>query len=69
MHRTLLMVNDPGLLRPIVIDVFRVKSDKQHQYDLPFYYMGHFMSTTYDYDAKTTSRNPLGLKMVISIFG
>ena len=62
MHRTLLMVNDPGLLRPVVIDVFRVKSDKQHQYDLPFYYMGHFMSTTYDYDAKTTSRNPLGLK-------
>ncbi|MFZ2322386.1 MAG: heparinase II/III family protein [Ignavibacteriaceae bacterium] len=62
MHRTLLMVNDPGLLRPVVIDVFSVKSDKRHQYDLPFYYLGHFISTTYNYDAKTNLRKPLGLK-------
>ena len=62
MHRTLLMVNDPGLLRPVVIDVFRVKSEKEHQYDLPFYYMGHFISTTYDYNPFTTLRKPLGSK-------
>ncbi|OGU81106.1 MAG: hypothetical protein A2W11_08925 [Ignavibacteria bacterium RBG_16_35_7] len=62
MHRTLLMVNDPGLLRPVVIDVFRVKSDRQHQYDLPYYYMGHFISTTYEYNPHITLRKPLGSK-------
>ena len=62
MHRTLLMVNDPGFIRPVVLDVFQVNSEKSHQYDLPFYYMGHFLSTSYAYNPFITERKVLGKK-------
>jgi len=62
MHRTLLMVNDPGFIRPVIIDVFQVNSDKSHQYDLPYYYMGHFISTSYKYHPFITERKVLGKK-------
>jgi len=60
MHRTFLMVNDPGFIRPVVIDIFQVSAEKTHQYDLPFYYMGHFISTSYDYKPFITERKVIG---------
>jgi len=59
MHRTLAMLNDKSFSKPIVIDVFRVESNKEHQYDLPFYYMGQFISTNFKYIAFTADLSPL----------
>lgn len=60
MHRTMVMVNDEEFLRPVIIDVFKLDSDEKHQYDLPFYYMGHFISTNFDYKPYSDERRPLG---------
>jgi oligo-alginate lyase len=60
MHRTMAMVNDENLIRPLVVDIFKIKSDKEHQYDLPYYYMGHFISTNFEYTPYTNERKQLG---------
>lgn len=62
MHRTMALVNDKNLYRPVVIDIFKVNSEKEHQYDLPFYYMGHFISANFDYRPFATERKILGQK-------
>ncbi len=62
MHRTLAMVNDKSFSKPIIIDVFNVESNEEHQYDFPFYYMGQFISTNFKYDAFATNLKPLGKK-------
>lgn len=62
LHRTVMMVNDKSLLRPVIVDIFRTESDKKNQYDLPYYYLGHFVSTTYPYKVYTQERKPLGAK-------
>lgn len=62
MQRTMALVNDPVLYRPVVIDVFKLSSDKEHQYDLPFYYMGHLIYASFDYTSFTTERTIMGPK-------
>lgn len=62
MHRTVLMINDKSLLRPVVLDVFRTESENKNQYDLPYYYMGHFVSATSEYKVHTQERKTLGAK-------
>lgn len=37
-------------------------SNKEHQYDLPFYYKGHFLSANFEYQAYTTSKTIMGAK-------
>ncbi len=60
MQRTSAMVADPHFIRPVIIDVFRVISGSEHQYDLPFYFMGHLIETNVSYSAHDRSRAPLG---------
>jgi len=60
MHRTIVMVNDESLLKPALIDVYRVNSDKKHTYDLPFYYQGHFIYSNYEYTPFTKQITQLG---------
>ena len=60
MQRTMAMVNDSMFVKPIVIDVFKVKSNNDHQYDLPYYYMGHLVETNIDYKAHDQNRTLLG---------
>ncbi|NMM48883.1 heparinase II/III domain-containing protein [Marinigracilibium pacificum] len=43
MHRTMILLNDPTLSNPLLIDCFKVESDTIHKYDLPFYYLGQIM--------------------------
>jgi len=38
---------DTEQAQSLVIDVFDVKSDKKHQYDLPVHYKGHLISTNF----------------------
>lgn len=62
MQRTMIMANDQKLLRPVIIDIFKVNSEAEHQYDLPYYYMGHFISASFDYSPNTKTRSVLGEK-------
>jgi len=62
MHRTMILVNDKRLLRPAVIDVFKINSDAEHQYDLPYYYMGHLIYANFEYTPAVKVRTVLGEK-------
>lgn len=44
MLRTMALIKDDAFENPIVIDVISALSDKEYQYDLPFYFQGHLMS-------------------------
>ncbi len=59
MLRTLVMLNDERLDHPLILDVFKVNTEKENQYDLPFHYFGQIMSTSYPITAKKTL-TPLG---------
>jgi hypothetical protein len=60
MHRTMVMAEIPSLEYPLVIDLFNVTSDKNHQYDLPFYYKGQFIDTDFEVEALTKRLEQLG---------
>ncbi|MBX3735823.1 MAG: heparinase II/III family protein [Candidatus Didemnitutus sp.] len=60
MQRTIAMVRDPKLPFPVLVDVLRSTSATEHDYDLPFYYQGHFLSTNVPVKIATTERKPLG---------
>lgn len=60
-QRTMMVMNLPSFENPILIDVLDVKSETKHQYDLPFYYFGQILSTSFTYSSPK-SLEPLGLK-------
>ena len=62
MHRTLAMVKDKSMSKPVIIDVFRVNSNNSHQYDLPYYYKGQVINTSFKYKAFSHELKPLGKK-------
>lgn len=61
MQRTLVMVkpNDESFDRPIVVDLFNIQAEKEHQYDLAYYYNGTFIHTSVPYDPER-SLEPAG---------
>ncbi|MBR9912119.1 MAG: alginate lyase family protein [Gammaproteobacteria bacterium] len=59
MHRTMAMIKDASFEKPFVLDIMKVSSDRENQYDLPFYYMGHVLKVNFDYDSPS-SLHPLG---------
>jgi hypothetical protein len=61
MQRTLLMIDDRRFAKPLVVDILRVVADKEHQYDLPFYYFGQIVNTNVKYTAHGAKRTALGV--------
>lgn len=59
MRRTLAVIQADGYENPLLLDVFQVQSDKENQYDLPFYYFGQLMATNFKYETPQ-SLEPLG---------
>ncbi|MFY0625226.1 MAG: heparinase II/III family protein [Reichenbachiella sp.] len=59
MTRTFAMLSDEALLRPIILDLYKVKSKKKNQYDLPFYFQGQILKTNFDL-VKNRTFAPLG---------
>lgn len=59
MHRTLALIKDDGFEKPFLLDILKVKSNKENQYDLPFYFLGQVMKTNFEYTAPKTLA-PLG---------
>jgi oligo-alginate lyase len=62
MRRTIALINTEGSSKPIVLDIYRVKADAEHQYDLPVHYLGHLIATNFEYKAFTDSRQTVGKK-------
>ncbi|MEH0152793.1 alginate lyase family protein [Limibacter armeniacum] len=60
MQRTIAMLQDSEMQKPIIVDLFRVKSDMEHQYDVPFYYQGHLIATNFEYKAYKDLRKTMG---------
>jgi hypothetical protein len=61
MQRTLYMMQLPGG-KKMITDIFNVRSDAEHQYDLPFQYNGSLINTSVKYKAYTSSMETLGKK-------
>jgi len=58
--RTIAVANFKELEKPLIIDVFKIRSDKGHQYDLPFWYQGHITYTPFQIQSNTKTLEPLG---------
>lgn len=50
LHRTMVMIKDKDYDNPYVLDIMRVTSKSSNQYDLPFYYLGQIMQTSFEYE-------------------
>lgn len=60
LQRTVLMIDDPSLQKPVIVDLFKVDGKKEHTYDLPFYYIGQFIYTNIKSTAYTSQQSTLG---------
>ena len=49
LHRTLILMKDENFRTPILIDVFKINSEKENQYDLPIWFQGHLLGTNFEY--------------------
>lgn len=58
MNRTMAILNtEQG---PIVIDIFKVSSEDEHTYDLPFYYTGHLVDSNFEIERNVEYLRPFG---------
>jgi hypothetical protein len=60
MERTMFLIDDARLERPVVVDLFRLASDKEHTYDFPIHFRGPLISTDVKYEAATARQEPMG---------
>ncbi|GAA4272559.1 alginate lyase family protein [Aquimarina gracilis] len=61
LHRTMLLLEDLGFQKPLLIDIMQFVSNGAHQFDLPYYYHGQIIDTNFDFETFDTL-SPLGLK-------
>ncbi|MDR1011012.1 MAG: heparinase II/III family protein [Opitutaceae bacterium] len=60
MQRTTAIVRDARLEHPVVIDIYRLVSEKTHRYDCAFHYQGVFLATNATLTHHTKTLSPLG---------
>src|SRR5207302_3210120 len=60
MQRTMLLVRDRRLPYPVVVDVYRLTSAVQHDYDYPLHFRGQLIASNVAYDAHTADQKALG---------
>ena len=51
MRRTMAMIKNESFEKPFLLDILKVNSDAENQYDLPFYFMGQVMKVNFEYDS------------------
>ncbi|MGB5553652.1 MAG: alginate lyase family protein, partial [Flavobacteriaceae bacterium] len=51
MHRTMAIIKEEDFEKPFLLDIMRVTSDKENQYDFPYYFMGQVMQTNFEYES------------------
>jgi hypothetical protein len=62
MSRTTALLKVQELKKPLLVDIFRVNSEKIHQYDLPFWYKGNLVDASPKMKNYTDQLKPLGSK-------
>lgn len=60
MHRSLFLLNEEKLENPVLIDVMRVESDIENQYDLPLWFQGQLLQTNFSYGAELNTLKTMG---------
>lgn len=58
--RVMMLLKSDLFPRPVVLDVLRIESDENHQYDLPLHYKGQITSVSHDLDPSTRTMTALG---------
>ena len=61
MHRTMAMIKEDDFEKPFVLDIIKVASATENQYDLPFHFLGQLLQANFKYDSPSTL-NSLGTK-------
>ena len=59
LQRTLAMIKDEDFEKTFVLDLFKATSKTKNQYDLPFYYFGQIVNTSFEFKTPKTL-NALG---------
>ncbi|MFY0606537.1 MAG: heparinase II/III family protein [Cyclobacteriaceae bacterium] len=54
MQRTMVMIKNSMFDHPLLLDLFTITSDKSHSYELPYYYKGELMQTSFVKNPETT---------------
>jgi len=62
MTRTVVLFKPEKAESPLLIDVFKIRSSKEHQYDLPFWYQGHITNTPFTVKNNNNQLSTLGTK-------
>ena len=60
MQRTMFLIQDTSLEYPVVVDLFRLRSDAPHVYDYPIHYRGQIINTNLNLETSKTALAPLG---------
>ncbi|WP_242698646.1 alginate lyase family protein [Alteromonas sp. 5E99-2] len=50
LHRTMAVIKDEDFEKPFLLDLFKVTSKAKHQYDLPYYFMGQVLDTSFAFN-------------------
>ncbi|WP_394749954.1 alginate lyase family protein [Spongiimicrobium salis] len=50
MLRTIAFIQEETFEKPFVLDIFKVNAEKEHQYDLPFHFMGQLIHANFKYE-------------------
>ena len=61
LHRTQAIIKQDAFENPYLLDIVKINSETENQYDLPFYYFGQIMSTNFKYTVPEVLK-PLGSK-------
>ncbi|PMM03121.1 heparinase II/III domain-containing protein [Vibrio breoganii] len=59
MQRSIILADLEEFEKPLVIDVYRIQSEEEHQYDLPVHYTGQIIRTDFEYQTQSTLK-PVG---------
>jgi len=54
LKRTMAIIKNERFDKPFLLDILKVDSDKENQYDLPFYHMGQVLEVNFEYDTPST---------------
>ena len=60
MQRTMFLIDDARLSRPVVVDLFRTSSSASHTYDYPIHFRGQLIATDAKYESDQKEQEPLG---------
>lgn len=60
LHRTQILLKEDDFEHPLLVDIYRVNSQRENQYDLPFWFQGHLLETNFAFTPELQSLSTLG---------